>query len=100
MTLNPDKKKGCTSLRESFLFRILFAATIGMHHLKIWRMAVGDPEFPQGGGADHPGDGANIRFCQNFPKIFPKKEFEPGGRGVGMRPKFHYVDPTLEGKEK
>ena len=29
---------------------------------------MGDPEFPQGGGADPPEDGANIRFCQNFTK--------------------------------
>ena len=30
--------------------------------------AVADPGFPRGGGANSPGGGANIRFCQNFPK--------------------------------
>ena len=30
-------------------------------------IAVVDPGFPRGGGANFPG-GANIRFCQKFPK--------------------------------
>ena len=28
-----------------------------------------DPGFPVGGGADPPGEGGNIQFCQNFQKI-------------------------------
>ena len=44
------------------------------------RDAVADPGFPQGGGANSPGGGANIRFCQKFPKICMKlKEFGPPG---------------------
>ena len=27
-----------------------------------------DPGFPVGGGANLPGGGANLRFCQKFPK--------------------------------
>ena len=30
--------------------------------------SVADPGFPRGGGANSRGGGANIRFCQNFPK--------------------------------
>ena len=35
--------------------------------LKRERVPVADPGFPQGGGAHSPG-GANIQFCQIFPK--------------------------------
>ena len=31
--------------------------------------AVVDPGFPRGGGDNPPGGGANIRFCQIFPKL-------------------------------
>ena len=59
-------------------------------HLQ-WR----DPGFPRGGGANSPGGGgANIRFCQNFPKTaWNWKNLDP--QGGGARPKFYYVDPPL-----
>ena len=35
---------------------------------KLTALSVADPGFPRGGGANSPGGGANIRFCQIFPK--------------------------------
>ena len=32
------------------------------------KQTVADPGFPRRGGANPPGGGANIRFCQIFPK--------------------------------
>ena len=44
--------------------------------------SVADPGFPWGGGANSPGGGANIHFCQNFSKNCMKlKDF---GRRGGM----------------
>ena len=58
---------------------------------KQWRK---DPGFPRGGGANSPLGGANIRFCQIFPKTaWNWKNLDP--RGGGARPKFYYVDPPL-----
>ena len=55
---------------------------------------VADPGFTRGGGANSPG-GANIRFCQFFPKTaWNWKNLDPG-EGGGARPKFYYVDPPL-----
>ena len=44
--------------------------------------SVADPGFPRGGGANSPGGGANIRFCQIFPKTaWNWKNLDPqGGR--------------------
>ena len=39
-----------------------------------------DPGFPRGGGANSPGGGANIRFCQIFPKTaWNWKNLDRGG---------------------
>ena len=56
-------------------------------------MLVADPEFNPGGGINPSGGGgANIQFCQIFPKNCMKlKEFGWGGG----RQKFHYVDPPM-----
>ena len=52
--------------------------------MKIWKMAVADPEFPRGGGAEPPGGWRQHTVLLKFPKNCMKlKEFEPGGRGVG-----------------
>ena len=47
-----------------------------------------DPGFPIGGGANHPGGGANLWFCQYFPKHYMKlrKLWAVGGRGRRGRP--------------
>ena len=45
-------------------------------------------------GRQLPRGGANIRFCQIFPKTaWNWKNLDP--RGGGARPKFYYVDPPL-----
>ena len=47
--------------------------------------AVVDPGFPRGRGANPPGGGANIGFCQIFPKNWMKlKEFGPRGEGASL----------------
>ena len=57
-------------------------------------LAVADPGFPRGGGANSPG-GCQHTILPNFPKNCMKlKEFGPPG---GARPKFYYVDPPLAG---
>ena len=57
-----------------------------------------DPGYSRGGGANPRGGGANIRFCQIFPKNYIKlKEFgPPWGGGVPRAP----LDPPLIGLEK
>ena len=52
-----------------------------------------DPGFPHGGGTNSPG-GANIQFCQKFPKKL--HEIERIWAPRGGRPKFYYVDPPLQ----
>ena len=43
-------------------------------------IAVADPGFPRGGGANPQGGGASLLFGQKFPKNSMKmKEFEPRG---------------------
>ena len=42
-----------------------------------------DPGFPIGGGANPPGGGANLRFCQKFPKKLHEIEKILGRRGEG-----------------
>ena len=58
-------------------------------------LAVADPGFPQGGGANPGGrGGCQHTILPKFPKNCMKlKEFGPGGEGA--RPKFYYVDPPL-----
>ena len=57
------------------------------------KLAVADPGFPRGGGANSPG-GRQHTILPNFPKNCMKlKEFGPPGEGA--RPKFYYVDPPL-----
>ena len=51
----------------------------GSIHNTISQFSVSDPGFPRGGGANPPGAGANIEFCQIFPKNCMKlEEFGPG----------------------
>ena len=58
------------------------------------RLAVADPEFPRGGGANPQGGGANLLFGQKFPKNCMKmKEFGPrGGWGASLAPP---LDPPM-----
>ena len=63
-------------------FRTMLSETCISCHCKAhWTVA--DPGFPRGWGANPPG-GANIRFCQNFPKTaWNWKNLDGGG---GRRP--------------
>ena len=55
--------------------------------------AVADPGFPQGGGANSPGDRQHT-ILPNFPQNCMKlKEFGPPG---GMRPSHPTLDPPLQ----
>ena len=51
-------------------------------------LPVADPRFPRGGGANSPGRGANMRFCQIFPKTaWNRKNLVPRGPAVPCAPR-------------
>ena len=59
---------------------------------------VADPGYPRGGGANSQGGRQNT-ILPKFPKNCMKLKniwTRVGGRGVGARPKFYYVDPPLD----
>ena len=57
--------------------------------------SVVDPEFPRCWGANPPaGRGTNIRFSQIFPKLHEIERIWTLKGGV--RPKFYFVDPSLQ----
>ena len=61
-----------------------------MHSIIVQRCAVTDPGFPVGEGANPPGGGANLRFCQNFSIKWMKLQIL--GHGGGASAPF---DPPL-----
>ena len=72
-------------------FRVHYSLS-GFNRLTI-QLAVADPGFPRGGGANSAGGGGQHTILPNFPQnCMILKEFGPGG---GARPKFYYVDPPL-----
>ena len=58
------------------------------------KKSVADPGFPRGGGANSPG-GANIRFCQIFPKTaWNWKKLGPEGRAPPLDPPLEIKKPS------
>ena len=58
------KKFWAGDARDPLLFKLIFS----MWLLDLMYMSVADPEFPRRGGASPGGGGANLLFCQHFPK--------------------------------
>ena len=59
-------------------------------------VAVADPGFPRGGGANSPGGAPTYDFAKISQKLHEiERIWAPGGGGA--RPKFYYVDPPLSG---
>ena len=58
-----------------------------------FNIAVADPGFPRGGGANSPGGAPTYDFAKSFQKMHEiERILSPRG---GARPKFYYVDPPL-----
>ena len=70
------------------------------HWSNSFLIAVADPGFPRGGGANSPGGAPTYDFAKISQKLHEIERIWAPGGGGGARPKFYYVDPPLNSTSK